>query len=141
MAKSSNLYVRIEPELKERAEAILSALGVPVSTAITMYYKQIVLQRGIPFKAKLPESPLDVSRMTNVQLDAALEKGYAEAMTGHTVPLEQAFEDIREGLDGVELHKEASEAQKIIAGMEDVEAGRVTDGDAALSAIRDKNGV
>ena len=54
---------------------------------------------------------------------------------------EQAFEDIREGLDGVELHKEASEAQKIIAGMEDVEAGRVTDGDAALSAIRDKNGV
>lgn len=141
MAKSSNLYVRIEPELKERAEAILSALGVPVSTAITMYYKQIVLQRGIPFKAKLPESPLDASRMADAQLDAALEKGYAEAMTGHTVPLEQAFEDIREGLDGVELHEDASEAQKIIAGMEDVEAGRVTDGDAALSAIRDKNGV
>ena len=79
--------------------------------------------------------------MTNVQLDAALEKGYAEAMTGHTVPLEQAFEDIREGLDGIELHEKASEAHKIIAGMEDVEAGRVTDGDAALSAIRDKNGI
>ena len=39
MAKSSNLYVRIEPELKEQAEAILSALGIPVSIAITMYYK------------------------------------------------------------------------------------------------------
>ena len=72
MAKSSNLYVRIEPELKERAEAILSALGVPVSTAITMYYKQIVLQRGIPFKAKLPEPPLNVNCKTNAQLDAAL---------------------------------------------------------------------
>lgn len=78
--------------------------------------------------------------MTNVQLDAALEKGYAEAMTGHTVPLEQAFEDIREGSDGIDLHEEASEAQKIIAGLEDVEAGRITDGDVALSAIRDKNG-
>ena len=140
MAKSSNLYVRIEPELKERAEAILSALGVPVSTAITMYYKQIVLQRGIPFKAKLPEPPLNVNCKTDAQLDAALEKGYAEAMDGHTIPLEQAFEDIREGLDGIELHEKASEAHKIIAGMEDVEAGRVTDGDAALSAIRDKNG-
>ena len=141
MAKSSNLYVRIEPELKEQAEAILSALGIPVSIAITMYYKQIVLQRGIPFKAKLPESPLNASRMTNAQLDAALEKGYAEAMDGCTIPLEQAFEDIRKGLDGIELHEKASEAQKIIAGMEDVEAGRVTDGDASLSAIRDKNGI
>ena len=141
MAKSSNLYVRIEPELKERAEAILSALGVPVSTAITMYYKQIVLQRGIPFKAKLPEPPLNVNCKTNAQLDAALEKGYAEAMTGHTVPLEQAFEDIRMGSEGFDLHENASETQKLIAGMEDVEAGRVTDGDAALSAIRDKNGI
>ena len=141
MAKSSNLYVRIEPELKEQAEAILSALGIPVSIAITMYYKQIVLQRGIPFKAKLPELPLNVSRMTNVQLDAALEKGYAEAMDRRTIPLEQAFEDIRKGLDGIELHEKASEAQKLIEGMEDVETGRVTDGDAALSAIREKNGI
>ena len=141
MAKSSNLYVRIEPELKEQAETILSALGIPVSIAITMYYKQIVLQRGIPFKAKLPESPLNASRMTNAQLDAALEMGYAEAMAGHTIPLEQTFEDIRKGLDGIELHEKASEAQKLIEGMEDVETGRVTDGDAALSAIRDKNGI
>ena len=141
MAKSSNLYVRIEPELKEQAEAILSALGIPVSIAITMYYKQIVLQRGIPFKAKLPESPLNASRMTNAQLDAALEDSYAEAVAGHTIPLEQAFEDVRKGLDGTELQEKASEAQKIIAAMEDVEAGRVADGDAALSAIREKNGI
>ncbi len=141
MAKSSNLYVRIEPELKEQAEAILSALGIPVSTAITMFYKQIVLQRGIPFKAKLPEPPLDISPMTKEQLDAMLENGYAEAMAGHTIPLEQAFEDIRKGLDGIELHEKISEAQKLIAGMEDVEAGRVTDRGTALSAIRDKNGV
>ena len=35
MAKSANLYARIEPEVKEQAEAILSALGIPASNAIT----------------------------------------------------------------------------------------------------------
>lgn len=109
MAKSSNLYVRIDPELKDQAEAILNALGIPVSTAITMFYKQIVLQRGIPFKAKLPEPPLNASCMTNAQLDAELEKGCAEAMDGRTIPLEQAFEYIREGVDGIKLHEKTSE--------------------------------
>ena len=37
MAKSANLYARIEPEVKEQAEAILSALGIPASNAITMF--------------------------------------------------------------------------------------------------------
>ena len=56
MAKTSNLYARIEPEVKEQAETILSALGIPVSNAINMFYKQIILQRGIPFEMKLPTS-------------------------------------------------------------------------------------
>ena len=42
MAKTSNLYARIEPEVKEQAEGILSALGIPVSNAINMFYKQII---------------------------------------------------------------------------------------------------
>ena len=33
MSKTANLYVRIEPELKEQAEKILSALGIPASNA------------------------------------------------------------------------------------------------------------
>lgn len=53
-AKSANLYARIEPDVKEKAESILSALGIPVSSAINMFYKQIILQRGLPFEVKLP---------------------------------------------------------------------------------------
>ena len=56
MAKTANLYARIEPELKEQAEAILSALGIPASNAIGMFYKQIVLQKGLPFDVKLPDN-------------------------------------------------------------------------------------
>lgn len=47
-AKSANLYARIEPDVKEKAESILSALGIPASNAINMFYKQIILQRGLP---------------------------------------------------------------------------------------------
>ena len=44
MAKTANLYARIEPEIKEEAESILETLGVPVSNAICMFYKQMMLQ-------------------------------------------------------------------------------------------------
>ena len=95
MAKSANLYARIEPDLKEQAENILTALGIPASNAITMFYKQIILQNGLPFEVKLPEHPMNVSRMTTAQLDAELEKGYADAKAGRTVPMEQAFANVR----------------------------------------------
>ena len=98
MAKSANLYARIEPELKEQAEMILAALGIPSSSAITMFYKQIVLNNGLPFEVKLPSHPLDVSRMTAAQLDAELEKGYTDMQAGRTIPAEQAFADIRKEL-------------------------------------------
>ena len=44
-AKSANLYARIEPDVKEQAESILSTLGIPASNAINMFYKQIILQK------------------------------------------------------------------------------------------------
>lgn len=94
MAKSANLYARIEPEVKEQAEAILSALGIPASNAITMFYKQVILQRGLP-EVKLPEHPLDVSRMTAEQLDTELEKGYAQMKAGQVIPAKQAFDELR----------------------------------------------
>jgi DNA-damage-inducible protein J len=48
--KSANLYARIEPEVKQQAEDILSALGISASNAINMFYKQIILQKGLPLK-------------------------------------------------------------------------------------------
>lgn len=96
MAKSANLYARIEPDLKEQAESILAALGIPASNAITMFYKQIILQRGMPFEVKLPAArPLDVSALTDEQLNAELEKGFADIAAGCTRPAKQVFEDIR----------------------------------------------
>ena len=95
MAKSANLYARIEPEVKEQAESILNALGIPASNAITMFYKQIILNNGLPFEVKLPDHPLEVSRMTAEQLDAELEKGFADIQAGRTIPADEIFAELR----------------------------------------------
>lgn len=60
-----------------------------------MFYKQIVLQKGLPFEVKLLEYPLDISRMTAEQLDTELEKGYEETKAGCTIPMTQVFANIR----------------------------------------------
>lgn len=96
--KSANLYARIEPEVKEQAESILSALGIPASNAINMFYKQIILQRGLPFDVKIPSTrPVDVSSLTEEQLNMELEKGYADLKAGRTRPASEVFADIQRG--------------------------------------------
>lgn len=96
MAKTANLYARIEPDVKEQAEGILSALGIPASNAINMFYKQIILQRGLPFEVKMPASRLvDASVLSDAEMDAELEKGYADMKAGRTKSAKSAFSDIR----------------------------------------------
>lgn len=96
-AKSANLYVRIEPDVKEQAESILSTLGIPASNAINMFYKQIILNRGLPFDVKIPTTrPVNIAEMSETELNAELEKGYADMVAGRTKPARQAFADIRE---------------------------------------------
>lgn len=95
-AKSANLYARSEPEVKEQAEGILSALGIPASNAINMFYKQIILQRGLPFDVKIPSSrPINMSSLSEEQMNLELEKGYADMKAGRTKPANKAFADIR----------------------------------------------
>ena len=77
--KSANLYARIEPDVKEKAENILATLGIPASNAINMFYKQIILQRGLPFEVKIPSArPVDISALSEVEFNEELEKGYAD---------------------------------------------------------------
>lgn len=87
--KSANLYVRIEPDVKEQAENILATLGIPASNAINMFYKQIILNRGLPFEVKIPTTkPVNVTELTEVELNTELEKGYADMLVGRTKPCE-----------------------------------------------------
>ena len=96
MAKTANLYARIEPDVKAQAESILTSLGIPASNAINMFYQQIILQRGIPFDVQIPQhSVLDASKLTEEQMDAELEKGYVQMLNGEGESAKDAFSSIR----------------------------------------------
>ena len=56
MAKSSNVMARVEPEIKEQAESILSQLGLPVSVLINSLYRQIIMRGGVPFSMTVPSA-------------------------------------------------------------------------------------
>lgn len=83
MANTSTVYVRIDTNLKDSAERILSQLGISPSSAIQMLYSQIVLTKGIPFDLHLPSAkPLAIGAMTKEQLDAELQKGVDSIKAG-----------------------------------------------------------
>lgn len=52
--KTSIINARIRPELKGDVELILSQLGISTTQAITMFFEQIKINRGIPFAVQLP---------------------------------------------------------------------------------------
>ena len=54
MNKSAAISTRIDPDLKRDAEQVFTELGVTPSQAISMFYRQVVLQRGLPFEVKVP---------------------------------------------------------------------------------------
>ncbi len=75
MAKS-NLTLRMDPELKDRAAALFKALGMDLSTATGVFYLQALRCHGLPFEVRLDEEP---NEDTYAAL-AAAERG--EGMSG-----------------------------------------------------------
>lgn len=56
MPKSAMIRARVEPDLKERAEAMFEELGLSPTTAITLFYRQVVQFEGLPFSVRIPNS-------------------------------------------------------------------------------------
>jgi DNA-damage-inducible protein J len=54
MAKTEYVHVRIEPEIKHDAENVLAEIGLSTSDAITLFFKQIALFRGLPCPVQCP---------------------------------------------------------------------------------------
>lgn len=54
MNKTLMVRARIEPDLKNKAEQIFHDLGLTTTQAITLFYRQVELRKGLPFDVVIP---------------------------------------------------------------------------------------
>lgn len=96
MAKTSSVFARVEPDIKEQAEQVLNELGIPMSNAIGLFLKQVVLQRGIPFEMKLPtKKPIASGSLSDTQLNEELNRGIADFENGNYTTSEDLSDKFR----------------------------------------------
>jgi len=84
MAKTAVISARIDPELKRKAEQVFTELGLTTSQAIILFFKQVDLQRGLPFSLKIP------NEVTQRALDDARARRNLESFDS----VEDLFEDL-----------------------------------------------
>lgn len=93
--KSANVLARVEPEVKEQAESIMSQLGLPASVVINALYKQIILTKSIPFSLSLPKVPATLDSMSTEEFNSIMEKGLLQAKADQSRPVTDVFADLR----------------------------------------------
>ena len=52
--KTATARARVRPDIKAKAEEIIHDLGLSVSTAFELFYRQIILNNGLPFDVRIP---------------------------------------------------------------------------------------
>ena len=96
MAATTAVYARIDTGLKESAEGILSQLGITPASAISMFYSQIVRQRGLPFTPRLDFArPLALGAMSREEFDAEIGKGVESLRAGRALSADEVDEELR----------------------------------------------
>lgn len=100
MEKTMTLNLRVNPEVKKSAEKVLSQLGMPMSTAIDIYLKQISLTGGIPFPITLPKAPASINadEMNVQEIRFQLQEGLNDIEAGNVQEASSAFKKFRESL-------------------------------------------
>ena len=93
--KTANVTARIQPEIKESAEAILEKLGIPVSVFIDMTYRQVIANNGVPFSVSIPRMITTRDEMTDTQFDSIMERGLMQAKSDDSRLAKDVFADLR----------------------------------------------
>ncbi len=89
MPKTAVITARVDPELKEEAEEIFSQIGLTTSQAITLYLRQVVHRRAIPFELTAPKRGRGVE---------ALKRLAGTANSGHSDTSERVHEIVAQAI-------------------------------------------
>jgi addiction module RelB/DinJ family antitoxin len=95
-AKTANVLARVEPDIKEKAENIMSQLGVPASVVINMLYKQIIMTKGIPFALHVSGVPASRDEMAESVFDEMMHTGFMQAKADQSRSAADVFSELRQ---------------------------------------------
>ncbi len=56
MSKTAMIRARTDARLKEQVEQIFDRLGLNTTAAINMFYRHVLMTKGIPFDVKIPNA-------------------------------------------------------------------------------------
>ena len=93
--KTANVTARIQPNIKEQAEAILDRLGIPVSVFIDMTYRQVIMRDGVPFSVDIPDKFATRDSITKAEFDTLMQTGLSQAKRNDSVSVDEAFEQLK----------------------------------------------
>ena len=93
--KTANVTVRIQPNIKEQAEAILERLGIPVSVFIDMTYRQVIMRDGVPFSLDIPDKLATRDSITQAEFNTMMQTGLAQAKRNDSLSVDEAFNQLK----------------------------------------------
>lgn len=96
--KNASVNVRIQKDIKKQAEQILETIGVPTATAIDMFYRQIILNNGIPFSLTIPNNVPVRENMNDNDFNLIIRTGYMQAAEGKSKDVDEVFDILEKGI-------------------------------------------
>ena len=87
---TTNLNIRTDKDVKEKAEKIFNELGLNMTSAVNIFLRTAIRERGIPFELKL-----DVPNKTTI---AAIEEGRKMA-SDRSSPRYSNIDELRDALE------------------------------------------
>ena len=93
--KTANVTARIQPNIKEQAEAILERLGIPVSVFIDMTYRQVIMRDGVPFSLDIPDKLATRDSIIQAEFNTMMQTGLAQAKRNDSLSVDEAFNQLK----------------------------------------------
>lgn len=97
MSKATYVHTRIDPMLKEHAEMVFSKLGLTLTEAISLFFKQVTLKDGLPFELVIPSTDEQYKAEKQallekqmIQLQADIQLGQEAIAQGDVLPANEA---------------------------------------------------
>ena len=91
--KTASVNVRIQENIKEQAEKILSQIGLSRAVAIDLFYRQIIMNNGIPFSLTIPKLEVPIrDTMSEEEFHKMMNKGMQQVKNNESQDMENVFD-------------------------------------------------